>query len=66
MKIIIDRFEGIHAVVELPDTSLITVPAVLFPGAHEGDVISVDIDVEQTKERKEKIEKLMKDVWVDE
>ena len=41
MKIIIDRFEGDSAVVELPGKVIINVPKILFTNAKEGDVISI-------------------------
>ncbi|MDD3840920.1 MAG: DUF3006 domain-containing protein [Clostridia bacterium] len=64
MKVIIDRFEGDYAVVELPDMSTVDMSKQLLPeGAKEGDVISISIDIEETKNRKEKIEKLMDELW---
>lgn len=65
MNVILDRYEGNHAIVELPDQQLLSVPAVLFDGAKEGDVISILVDPAQTRVQKEKIAKLMKDVMVD-
>jgi len=37
MRIIIDRFEGDYAVIELPDRSTVNVPKTLFAEAIEGD-----------------------------
>ena len=42
MKIVIDRFEGDYAVVELPDCKVCNMPLCLVPdGAEEGDVIEI-------------------------
>ncbi|SDK22596.1 DUF3006 domain-containing protein [Natronincola ferrireducens] len=67
MKIIIDRFEGDYAVVELEDKSIVDMPIALVPqNATEGDVIEIKVDMEETESRKKRIEQLMKDLWEDE
>lgn len=64
MKVIIDRFEGNYAIVELEDKSTVDMPKKLIPeGAKEGDVLSIEIDLEETNRRKERIKKLMDDLW---
>lgn len=63
MKVIIDRFEGDYAVVETEDKIMVNLPKLLIPGAKEGDVISISIDEEETKKRKDNISKLMDDLW---
>lgn len=64
MKVIIDRFEGDYAVVELPDRSTVDIPKQLVPkGAKEGDVLSIEIDKDETAKRKERIQKLMDELW---
>lgn len=64
MRVIIDRFEGDYAVVELPDMSMVDMPKQLVPeGAQEGDILSIEIDLDETKNRKERIRKLMDDLW---
>ena len=64
MKVIIDRFEGEFAVVELDDKTMADLPKVLVPGdAKEGDTIEIRVDLEDTKSRKERIKKLTKDLW---
>lgn len=65
MKVIIDRFEGDIAVLEMPDMQFVNAPAKLFEGAKEGDVISITIDTDETQTREKNIEKLMKQVWSD-
>lgn len=60
MKIIIDRFEGEYAVVELDDGSFANLPLALVPkGADEGSVISIALDSTATDKQREKINNLM-------
>lgn len=64
MKVIIDRFEGNYAVVELPDKTTVDMPTKLLEsGAKEGDVIEIKTLQVVTQERKFKINKLMDDVF---
>jgi len=64
VKVIIDRFEGDYAVVELPDLTMVDMPISLIPeGAKEGDVLVIGIDPDETDKRKERIKKLMDDLW---
>lgn len=64
MKIIIDRFEGDYAVVELPNMFIVDMPKQLVPeGAKEGDVLIIEVDVAETESRREKIERMMDDLW---
>ncbi|OQB14776.1 MAG: hypothetical protein BWY15_00928 [Firmicutes bacterium ADurb.Bin193] len=65
MKVIIDRFEGDFAVVELPDKTTVNMPRVLVPGAGEGDVITIEREKACTDERRKKISALMDEVWND-
>jgi len=65
MNIIIDRFEGDFAIVEMPDKTMKTLPKSLFPNAKEGSVIKIEIDEAETEKRKNVIEKLMDEVWDD-
>lgn len=66
---VIDRFEGDVAVVELEDRSLVEIQRELLPEhAREGDVLIIDgeivsIDEDDTKNRKEKAEKLMNELF---
>ena len=59
MKVVIDRFEGDFAVVELPDKTFINVPSKLFDSAKEGDVFQIIIDEEETVLNKKSIEDLV-------
>lgn len=64
MRVTIDRFEGQFAVVELPDMTMANMPVTLVPkGAKEGDILSIEIDENETKARKQRISKLMDDLW---
>ena len=68
MKGIIDRFEGKYAVVELQDGKMINIDKIQLPiGIEEGMVIdiseSITINIDETKKRKEEIEKLTEDLW---
>lgn len=66
MKIIIDRFEEEFAVVELENKIMLNIPKEIIPSnAKEGDVISIEIDVEESNKRKENIHKLMTELWQD-
>ncbi len=65
MNVILDRYEGTQAIVELPDQRTLSVPAALFEGAKEGDVVSIRVDPTQTQIRKDRIAALMKDAMVD-
>lgn len=66
MKVIIDRFEGEYAVVELPGRLMYDIPrAILPPDAKEGDVIDIRVDKEETKKRKDKMRSMLDDLWED-
>lgn len=65
MKVILDRFEGEFAVLELDVGEVVSVPKVLVGNATEGDVINISIDKEETSKRKKKIENLINDVFKD-
>ena len=57
MKIIIDRFEGDYAVVEINKQKFVNIPKVLLKNAKEGDIISINIEKSETEKQKSKIEK---------
>ena len=56
MRIVIDRFEGDYAIVELPDKSTWNVPRLLFPGAKEGDGYIISKDESGTADRQREIQ----------
>ena len=69
MVVVIDRFEGLLAVCEKEDRTMIDIKRTLLPSdAKEGDVLNIDddeitIDVIETAKRKHEIEELTKDLW---
>jgi len=66
MKIIIDRIEENFFVVELENKEMINIPKSIIPtNAKVGDVISIEVDANETEERKEKIINLMNELWED-
>jgi len=66
MKYTIDRFEADFAVVELENKQFVNIPRSAIPSkAKEGDIISVEVDQEETKAQEKNIKKLMDDVWAD-
>lgn len=68
-RAIIDRFEGDWAVCELEDGNFLDIEIELLPKeAKEGDTIvisedCIEIDIEATKSRHEKMDELMRDMW---
>lgn len=65
MKVIIDRFEGDYAVVEIEEGKYVDIPKILIPNSKEGDVIKIEIDENETEERKKYIQELMNNVFED-
>lgn len=64
MKIIIDRFEGDFAVVELDDKTFVNMPIDLVPeDADEGDILHIYVDHEETKALKEERQKKWLSLW---
>ena len=52
MKLIIDRFEGDFAIVELPDGRLIDCPKCLIPNnANEGSILNIIVDEAATNDK---------------
>lgn len=70
MKAIIDRFEGELAILEV-DNQYKTVLRTMLPAqAREGDILVPDkgewvLDLEATRKRRERIEKLAGELWQD-
>jgi len=64
MNLIIDRFEGEYAVVELPDKTFVSIPKKAIPEeAKEGDVITVTVNKKETDSRKNRIQRMARDSW---
>ena len=65
IMLIIDRFEGNYAVVEI-NSEMISIPKSVLPSnAKEGDVLKIIIDDNETDKRKKHIENLMNKVFKD-
>ncbi|WMJ24344.1 DUF3006 domain-containing protein [Paludicola sp. MB14-C6] len=66
MQVIIDRFEGNFAIVELDNKTTVDMPKCLLPDdALEGDVIIIEIDKGETAKRLANIKKLEQLLWED-
>jgi len=69
MKVIIDRFEGLYAVCEKEDRTMMDILKINLPiEAKEGDVLvfynnMITIDIKETEKRRRNIEKLTEDLW---
>jgi hypothetical protein len=65
MKLVVDRFEGDFAVLEMPDKTFVNVPKGILEGAKESDVISITVDQDETALRKREVESLMDELFRD-
>ena len=65
MKVIIDRFEGDYAVVEIDKGKFVNLPKELVPDAKEGDIVIIRVDHEETNKRKEHVKDLMNQLFED-
>lgn len=69
MRLIIDRFEGIYAICEKEDKTMVDIEKDKLPkNAKIGDVIeiardSIYINTKETEKRRKEIEELTKDLW---
>jgi ribosome recycling factor len=63
MEVIVDRFEGDYAVVEIAIGKCVNIPRVLVPDAKEGDIIKIEIEKKETEKRKKYIKDLMNNVF---
>lgn len=64
MKWIIDRIENNIAVCELENGEMIDIKISALPdGTGEGDVINISVDKAEAENRKEKIDKLMNNLF---
>lgn len=63
MQIIIDRFEGEFAVVELPDRTFLNIPKKLFSEASEGDVFDILKNDDETNKRQKETDELIKKLF---
>ena len=58
MKVIIDRFEGDFAIVEISENSFANIPKILLPDAKEGDTVSITVEQSEKKENKDRLHRL--------
>lgn len=65
MKVIIDRFEGKFAVVEMEDGELVNIPRILVNEACEGDIVEILVRKQETKIREEYIKDFAKKLFDD-
>ena len=66
MKLIIDRFEGNFAVVELPDGEMIDCPVALLPdNAKEGSILNISVDETATNDKLKKVTDRMNKLFID-
>lgn len=63
MKVVVDKIEGDFAIVELPDRKMVNIPIILLPKeVKEGDILIIEIDKKETKQRLEKTQKLFEEL----
>lgn len=65
MDVIIDRFEGDKAVVEVKKGVFAHIDRVLLPNAKEGDVIRINVDRDATKKLSANIKNLADSLFED-
>lgn len=66
MKLIIDRFEGNFAVIELPNGQMIDCPKALFPNnAKEGSILNISVDETATNDKLKKVTERMNKLFKD-
>ena len=66
MRIIVDRFEGNIAVVELENGQMINCPKTLLPpNAKEGSIINITVDENATSEKLQRVTERMNKLFKD-
>ena len=66
MKLIIDRFEGNIAIIELPDGRLIDCPKGILPAnAEEGDIINIVVNKNATNTKLRRVTEHMNKLFKD-
>ncbi len=55
MKVVIDRIEDTVATVELENGKMVNVPAELFDGCKEGDVVYITPNKEETEKKTKEV-----------
>ncbi len=59
MRVIINRFEGDYAVVEIEEGKFVNLPKILVEEAKEGDVVDISVNSSETEKRKIEVQNLM-------
>ena len=65
MRVIVDRFEGDYAKVELEEGKFYDIPKALLDDAKEGDVIDIIVNQEETEKLKKEVNDLMSELFQD-
>lgn len=63
MDVIVDRIEGDYALVEIEKGKMCNLPIELVPDVKEGDIVTITINKDKTKDRKKAVEELMNSVF---
>ena len=63
MDVIVDRIEGDYALVEIEKGKMCNLPIELVPDVKEGDIVTITINKDKTKDRKKTVEELMNSVF---
>ena len=64
MRVIVDRFEGDYAKVELDEGVFYDIPKLLVPDAKEGDVIDIIVNHEETEKLKSEVNNLIDELFM--
>lgn len=65
MTITIDRIEGNYLIVELENGKIINLPKELIPKAKENDIYTITLNKDEMKKRKNNINNLINDLFID-
>ena len=66
MKLIIDRFEGDFAVIELPDGQMIDCLKAMLPdNANEGSILNITVDEKATNDKLQEVTERMNKLFKD-
>lgn len=64
MRVVVDRFEGDYAKVELDEGVFYDIPKVLVPDAKEGDIIDIIVNHEETDKLKSEVDSLIDELFM--
>ena len=65
MTITIDRIEENYLIVELENGKIINLPKELIPNAKENDIYTINLNKDEMKKRKNNINNLINDLFID-